>query len=182
MRIIFLKDLIPTARAGEVKDVKNGFARNYLLPNGIAVLATKHALERAEDLRKEADERRRLETESWEEMANRLAETEIKVSARAGPTGKLYGSVTQSMIAQAVSEVLKREIPRRSVRLPQPIRTAGIHPISVNLFEGVTSKIKLTVEPDVPPGGEELAKENPKQHLETTPADGSTDDTVSKGN
>ncbi|HJP28630.1 MAG TPA: 50S ribosomal protein L9, partial [Dehalococcoidia bacterium] len=72
MKVLFLQDVRPTARAGDVKEVKNGFARNYLLPQGFAVLATEHELRRAAALRQQAEDRRLVEAKEWQEVADTL--------------------------------------------------------------------------------------------------------------
>ncbi len=145
MKLLFLKDALPTARAGEVKEVKKGFGRNYLLPKGIAVLATKQALIKAEDLRREAEERRKLEMQSWAETAKKLEDSGVILEARGAPSGKLYGSITQVMIAEAVSEVCGRNVLRKNVSIQQPIRTAGTHTVPVKLVEDIWAKTAITI-------------------------------------
>ena len=103
MDILFLKDLLPTARAGDVKNVKPGFARNYLIPQGVAVLATEEALQRATKLRAEAEERKIQETKDWKVVADSLEDTELEIEVRTGPTGRLYGSITPAIIADSLA-------------------------------------------------------------------------------
>ena len=102
MDILFLKDLLPTARAGDVKNVKPGFARNYLIPQGVAVLATEEALQRATKLRAEAEERKVQETKDWKVVADSLEDTELEIEVRTGPTGRLYGSITPAIILSLI--------------------------------------------------------------------------------
>ena len=157
MKVLFLKDLPPTARAGDVREIKNGFGRNYLFPNRIAVLATPRELVKADGLRREVQKRRLQEAADWQEVAEHLSESEeeIEIIVRAGPSGKLYGSVTPAMIASAVSGKCGREISRRSVILEAPIKMTGKHPVQVRLFEGVAVTVTVTVVSDISP--EELA-------------------------
>lgn len=148
MKVLFLQDVRPTARAGELKEVKNGFARNYLIPQKLAVLATSHEVARAEGLRKEAEVRRRQETAEWREIVDRLKEEPIKVIVRTGPTGRLYGSVSAAMIAAEIETAAGRAVDRRSVRIPAPIRTAGKYSIPVQFADGLQSSVDVLVEPD----------------------------------
>ncbi len=154
MKVIFLKDVPPNARAGDVKVIKAGYGRNFLIPQGLAVLATKDALQRAESLRAEADQRRLKEATDWQQVADVLADTPVVIEMRTGPTGRLYGSVTPAQIAEKLSEMTDRTIDRRGIRIESPIRQVGTFTVPVRFFEDVTSEIKIVVETDSE-GGEE---------------------------
>jgi large subunit ribosomal protein L9 len=148
MKVLFLQDVLPTARAGDIKDVKNGFGRNFLLPRGLAVLATQEELRRAEALREDARKRREAEARDWQDIVSSVRDAEIKIEARTGPTGRLYGSVTSAMIAEEISRLAERDIDRRGVRIPQPIRTVGEHEVHVRFYDGVEATMKVEVLPD----------------------------------
>jgi large subunit ribosomal protein L9 len=148
VKVLFLKDVRPTARAGEIKEVKNGFARNYLIPQKMAVLATSHEIARAEGLRKAAAEHRRAEAAEWRGIIEKIKETPMKIIVRTGPTGRLYGSVTTAMIAAEIETAAGREVDRRSIRIPAPIRTLGKYSIPVQFADEVESKLDILVEPD----------------------------------
>jgi len=148
MKVLFLQDVLPTARAGDIKEVKNGFGRNFLLPNGLAVLATQEELRRAESLREEARKRREAEASDWVDIVAKVRDAEIKIEARTGPTGRLYGSVTSAMIAEEISRLAERDIDRRGIRIAQPIRTIGVHEIHVRFYDGVEASMKVEVLPD----------------------------------
>ena len=148
MKVLFLHDVRPTARAGDIKEVRNGFGRNYLIPQKLAVLATKHQIERAEGLRKEAEERRKREAAEWTDILESMKETPIKIIVRTGPTGRLYGSVTTSMIAAAISEITNRDVDRRSIRMTTPIRMLGKYSVEAKLSEGVDTNLNVQIEPD----------------------------------
>ena len=145
MRVLFLKDQFPTARAGDIRQVKNGYARNFLIPQKIAVLATEHELRRAEKLRAEAEKRRLLEIEEIKVLATELATTPIELKVRSGPTRRLYGSVSNSVVATRLSEVTGRAIPRKRVRVPEQIRVVGEYTVPVNLGEDIWCDITLNV-------------------------------------
>lgn len=148
MKVLFLQDVRPTARAGDIKEVKNGFARNYLIPQKLAVLATTHEIERAEGLRREAEARRKAEAAEWRELVDKLKEEPVKVIVRTGPTGRLYGSVTAAMIAQEIANVVGREVDRRTITIPAPIRILGKYSIPVQFADEVEAKLDVLVEPD----------------------------------
>ena len=149
MKILFLKDIRPTARAGDVKEVKNGFARNYLIPQGFAVQATEHELRRAAGLRQQADDRRLQEANEWQEVADALKEEKVRIEVRTGPTGRLYGSVTNTMIAAQLASMTGREIDRKGIQIPTPIRAVGDYKIPARLVEGVATTLTVEVVADV---------------------------------
>ena len=148
MDILFLKDLLPTARAGDVKNVKPGFARNYLIPQGVAVLATEEALQRATKLRAEAEERKVQETKDWKVVADSLEDTELDIEVRTGPTGRLYGSITPAIIADSLAEKLGKEMNKRFFNILEPIRVLGKYKIFVKFVEEVNFNLTLNVVPD----------------------------------
>lgn len=148
MKVLFLHDVRPTARAGDVKEVKNGFARNYLIPQGFAVQATEHELRRAAGLRQQADDRRLQEAREWQDVAEALGDEKVRIEVRTGPTGRLYGSVTNTMIAAELARMTDREIDRKGIQIPAPIRAVGEYKISARLVEGVSATLTVEVVAD----------------------------------
>ena len=148
MKVLFLKDVRPTARAGDVKEVKLGFARNFLIPQGLAVQASEHELRRASALRGQAEDRRLVEAKEWQDVADALKDQKVRIDVRTGPTGRLYGSVTNTMIAAKVSEMTEREIDRRGIQIPAPIRTVGEYKVPARFVEGVTATLVIEVVAD----------------------------------
>ena len=148
MKVLFLQDVRPNAMAGDVKEVKNGYGRNYLIPNKLAVLATRDELQRADKLRKAAEARRLKEAQDWREIADTLTETPIEVEVRTGPTGRLYGSVTSAIIAEKIAEMIDREVNRRNIRIPAPIRTTGVYTVEAKFIGGVDANLKVSVVSD----------------------------------
>jgi large subunit ribosomal protein L9 len=160
VRVLFLKDVAPSHRAGDVKEVKNGFGRNYLVPRGLAALATKEALKQATALRAAAEERRLKEAADWQTVANELKENPVVIPMRSGPTGRLYGSVTNSIIAAKLSEMTDRVVDRRGIQIPSPIRQVGTFKLQIRLFEEVGADIDVIVEAESD-GTEEFFDEEP---------------------
>ena len=148
MEVLFLQDVRPTARAGDVKEVKDGFGRNYLIPQGYAVIATEHELRRAASLRQQAEDRRLVEAKEWQEVADGLKEQKVRIEVRTGPTGRLYGSVTNTMIAEKLGEMTNREIDRKGIQIPAPIRAIGDYKIPAKFVDGVSATLAVEVVAD----------------------------------
>ena len=147
MKVVFLKDVQGVANGGDVKEVKNGFARNYLIPQNLATPATKDSLRRIEKLGKQADEQRLKTLADMKELAEQVDGAKLSVEMRAGASGRLYGSVTNTIVADKISDLTDRHIDRRTITIPEPIRTVGKHELNVRLYPGVTASIDLTVHP-----------------------------------
>ncbi len=148
MKVLFLEDVRPTARAGDVKEVKNGFARNYLIPQGLAVVASEHELRRAAGLRQQAEERRAAEAKEWQDVSDALKDQKVKIGVRTGPTGRLYGSVTNTMIAAELANMTERDIDRKGIQIPAPIRVVGEYKIPIRFVEGVSTTLIVDVVAD----------------------------------
>ena len=146
MNVVFLQDVSNIARAGDVKEVKDGYARNYLIPKQLAVPATHNELRRVEKLKKAAQELRLKESKEWREVAEALDGTSITVKMRAGTGGQLYGSVTNAMIAEEISRATERTIDRRKFVLVEPIRELGTYEVPVHLYEDIAATVTVIVE------------------------------------
>lgn len=145
MKVIFLQDVPRVAQAGEVKEVSNGYGRNYLLPRKLAALATPGELRRLEAWR-QAQERRRAEEErQLQELATTLEGVEVVVEARAGESGQLFGSVTAADIAEAVGRHLGAEIDKRKVELEENLKQVGEHRVAIRLSPELAPAIKVIV-------------------------------------
>lgn len=146
MKVIFLEDVPPNHRAGDVGEVKRGYWRNFLGPRGLAEAATPSVLREAIALRRAAEERQRKDAMDWREVARSLEETPVVIKMAAGPTGRLYGSVTRQQIAARASEITGRTIDRKGVRTSYPIRQVGTFTVPVRLFEDVTANARIVVQ------------------------------------
>jgi large subunit ribosomal protein L9 len=144
MKVILLSDLHHVGHRGDVISAKPGFARNYLIPEGLAVQATHGNLKWFEGQRKKIDERSARERQSAAEVAVRLDGTEISVRKRAGESQTLYGSVTATEIAAALAEK-GFEVDRRRIDLEGGIKTLGEHEVRVRLHSDVVAAVKVTV-------------------------------------
>ena len=129
----------------EVKEVKNGFARNYLIPQNLAAPATHNNLQRIKKLSRQASITRVQRLEDMQELATALEGTQVNIEMRAGVNNRLYGSVTGTMVADAVAEETGREIERRLVQLDDPIREVGEYDVPIRLHSDVSTSIKVVV-------------------------------------
>jgi large subunit ribosomal protein L9 len=142
---ILLKDVENLGRAGEAVDVSPGYLRNYLVPRKLAQPASKGALEEAERRREAAERAAREAAERAEETAALLAKTVLTIQHRAGEDGRLYGSVTNAEIADAIAEARGLRVEKKKIRLDQPIREVGTYMVEVEVAGGHTAKVKTIV-------------------------------------
>lgn len=145
MEILLLEDVPKLGNEGEIVDVADGFARNYLIPKGMARRATPGVKKQAEQIRKAAERRRTRERASAEEMAARIADVTLRFETKVGETGRLYGSVTSADIAERLSEELGQEIDRRQLELPESIRQLGTYEIPLRLISDIVPSFRVEV-------------------------------------
>lgn len=144
MKVLLLKDVYKLGRAGDVKKVADGFGRNFLLPQGLAVLATVGAVRQAEGIRTRASAKRAVLNNEMGGIASLVTGLVLPFAMKAGETGKLYGSITHQMIADAINNKLGTKIDRKQIEL-QPIRTLGEHKAHIRLTVDLVPEITLLV-------------------------------------
>ena len=159
MKVVFLDTVEGSATAGEVKDVANGYARNYLLPRGLAAPATPHLLRRAEELATEEEERQRGQDEQAQKLVGKLQDQTLVMAVRVGEQGRLYGSVTNADIAEKAGEILGEELDRRRILLPEVIRQVGVSAVPIRLSRNVTAEVQVVVVDVEAPEGVDAAVE-----------------------
>ena len=147
MKVVFLEDVSGVALGGEVKDVKGGFARNYLIPQKLAVPATPDAMQRVERLGKQAEGQRIRTLQDMKALGALLEGSTVNVPMRAGASGRLYGSVTNAIVAEELSKKTGREVDRRTVELPDSVREVGIFDARLRLHAEVTATVSVLVHP-----------------------------------
>ncbi len=145
MKIILRKDLETLGRTGEVIHVKDGYARNYLIPRGYAYVATEGAVKALEIEKKRLQKRLEVDRIRAEELANELSQVQLSIPMKVGEEGRLYGSVTQIMIAEKLKEDYNYEIDKRQIILDEPIKSLGIFDIKIKLFQDIFATIKVWV-------------------------------------
>ena len=148
MKVLLLEDVDNLGLAGSIVAAADGYARNYLFPRKLAKPATAGAVKEAEQIRKAGERKRAKLKGAAEELASQVEATSLTFTARAGETGKLYGSITTAEIAEALGEKLGQEIDKRKIA-SEPLRQLGETIVDLHLMAGVTAKLKVTIEEEV---------------------------------
>lgn len=146
MKVVLRRNVPGLGQAGDVKDVADGYGRNYLIPRGFAVIATSGVVANAEA--RKAAERRQLERldEERRALAQQIDGSSVVVRARAGSQGRLHGSITPAQIAEALGAVVGKSVDRHEIEIADPIRQLGEHTVLVRLAPRVAAKLTVVVE------------------------------------
>ncbi len=147
MEVILIKDVKGLGNEGEVVKVADGYARNYLLPKGLALQATKANLRILKDKRETMETKAERELAAAEKTASQLERSRITIRRKVGEGGRLFGSVTAKDIAEAVEEALGIAVDKRRIDLTEPIKVVGSYTVPVKLHSEVSAGIKVEVEP-----------------------------------
>lgn len=146
MQVLLIKNVDQLGRAGDVKRVADGYARNFLFPQGLAVIATAGAIKQAE-LQREAEARRRaLALSEAQALAQLLDGQTVTFHARAGEGDRLYGSITSAAIAEALEEKIGQPVDRRKLDLEEPLKDLGTHAITIRLAAAAEAKVTVVIE------------------------------------
>jgi large subunit ribosomal protein L9 len=144
MKVLLIKDVYKLGRAGDIKKVADGYGRNFLLPQGFAVLATEGALKQVQKIKSQAEVRRTTQNNELKGVADLIKDVTLIFPAKAGDTGKLYGSITTGDIATALTEKIRFEVKRQQVDT-QPIRSLGEFTAHVRLTMDLVPELKIIV-------------------------------------
>jgi large subunit ribosomal protein L9 len=144
MEVILREDVAHLGHIGDIVKVRPGYARNYLLPRGLATVADKRNVRVLEHEKRIVEEKRKRATTDAEQLSKRITATSITIPARAGEEGKLFGSVTNIDIEQALGEA-GIAVERRRIRLDEPIKTIGEHKVAIALTAGVQAELTVSV-------------------------------------
>ena len=164
MKVILLKELKGKGGEGDVIDVAPGFANNYLLTQGYAILATKGNLKQLEQRKHNIAKREEKRIADAEALKSQLEGIKVKVDVQVGEEGQLVGSVTTTMIADAIKAATDVEVDKRRIELNRPIKTAGIHDVTISLYREIKTVVKLQVgdvveeAPEAPAEAEEVVE------------------------
>lgn len=145
MKLLLRSDVDGVGKRGDIVDVSDGYARNYLVPRGMAVTATDGVTQQAERMRKTRMLKDAADRAAAEEIAKVLVAATITLKARAGEEGKLFGSVTSAEIVEAVEAQTGARLDRRHLVLPEPIKSLGTHSITAKLHSDVQFQISVDV-------------------------------------
>jgi large subunit ribosomal protein L9 len=144
MKVLLIKDVYKLGRAGDIKKVADGYGRNFLIPQKLAVLATSSSIAQAENIRSQANTKRAVLNNELSGVADILSKLTLAFSAKAGETGKLYGSITPAMISDSIKKETEIEVNRRQLDF-EPIRTLGTYMIRVRLTVDLIPEITVIV-------------------------------------
>ena len=150
MRVVFLEDVPGVAKTGEVKEVADGYARNYLIPRKLAFLVTSQVTGQLEAQLNSRARKQAQVTENLSKIADRLNGKEITLKAKVGTKDRLYGSITSADIAGELSRATGIDIDKRKIELPEPIRELGSYDVTIRLARDTLPKIKVTVSEQEP--------------------------------
>ena len=148
MKVILSQDMNNLGHRGDVVEVKDGYARNYLLPTNRAFIATRGALKQAETMQRARAAQEAKDRAAWTALASRIGGARLTTKATAGAEGQLFGSVTTSDIAELLTAQLGEEIDRRKVILPEPIKSVGTHTYKVHLHAEIVAEGSIDVQAD----------------------------------
>ncbi len=146
MKVILTQDVKGTGKAGEVKDVADGYARNFLIPRKLAVPATAGALKGVEQRQAAESKRAAAEETTARELATRISAEPIVIRAKVGDQGRLYGSITSGDVADQISQHLGQPIDKRRIELTDPIRQLGTFQVPIRLHRAVTANLTVEVQ------------------------------------
>jgi large subunit ribosomal protein L9 len=181
VKVIFIEDVPKVAKAGQSRDVANGYARNYLFPRKLAVLANSQAAAAIDAHLKKVVKQRAIEEAQMAELAKVIDGMELVFQAKVGENDKLYGSVTGADIAEMLGKQIGREVDKKKVDLAEPIRQVGVYDVTLRFTHEITAVVKTTVMSDAPdavkperiePKAEEKKeekKEKPKKEKKVKP-------------
>lgn len=147
MKVLLLEDVTNLGLAGDLVAVADGYGRNYLIPRGLAKVASSGALQQANQIRRAGERKRARELSSAQDLASRIEGLSLTFQARAGEKGKLYGSITTADLAEAMERELGQEFDRRKI-ISDPLRQLGEHSVEVHLMANVSATLKVTIEPE----------------------------------
>ncbi|HPF43597.1 MAG TPA: 50S ribosomal protein L9 [Syntrophomonadaceae bacterium] len=145
MKVILLKDIKDLGKTGEIKELADGYARNYLIPRGMAAEATKDKLKEIEEKNIKAQKTKQKEVTSAEDLKGKLDGKSIQINLKTGGGDKLFGAVTSKEVAELIEKHLKIKIDRKKIEITEPIKHLGDYVIKIKLYPSIQAEIKLTV-------------------------------------
>jgi len=148
MKVIFLEDVSGEAQAGEIKEVTKGYAKNFLLPRGLALVATPAALKQAESRLQKEKAQEGLDRAKLIELAGLIEGKEIHFEARVGTDDRLFGSITAADIAEKLSQAIGSSLDKRKIDMDKPLRQAGSHEVTIKLAKDLEPRVTVIIRPE----------------------------------
>jgi large subunit ribosomal protein L9 len=147
VKVILNQEVRGVGSPGDVVEVAGGYGRNYLLPRNLARPATKGAIREAENIRARRQAREMATLEQAQTMASHLASVRVTIPAKAGPEGRLFGSITSQQVAEAIQNAARTNIDRRRIHLDAPLKQTGVHRLSIRLHPEVEANVDVEIVP-----------------------------------
>ena len=145
MKVILLKDIKGTGKKGDVKEVSDGYARNFLFPKKLAVTADNTALKELNEKNKSQEIKAQKEYEAAVELGKKMEELNVVIYAKAGDGGRLFGSITSKDIAEQIKKQHNIEVDKRKITLDEPIRVLGSRFVDIKIHQKVTTRLRVDV-------------------------------------
>lgn len=145
MKVILLQEVKNLGKAGDIKEVTDGYARNYLIPRGLAEEATKGKVQENEDKKRKIQQKKDKELSEAERLKEKLQDKSIIIKARAGGADRLFGAVTSREIAEVLQQELRIAIDKKKIELSQPIKQLGEYKVKIKIYPSVQTEIKVIV-------------------------------------
>ncbi len=179
MKVILTQDVEDLGGIGDVVDVAQGYANNFLIPRKLAVAATRGNLKHWDEKRSFIVKREAATRAEAEDLAKQLEGAKIVINAKSGEEGRLYGSVTAKDVTEEIERDLRVEVDRKKISLPEPIKTVGDHEVSIHLYKDVTAKLTVSVVGEggagqAPEAAGEAVAEEPASSQEESASEGSS--------
>ncbi len=145
MKVIFIKDLKGQGKVGEEKNISDGYAKNFLIPKGYAIEATASNINDYKGKKDSENFKKQQEIDNAQDLKNKLSEITVKISAKSGENGKLFGSITSKEVSEQIKQQFNLAIDKKKIVLPDGIKTVGTHKIEVKLHAGISGTITVNV-------------------------------------
>jgi large subunit ribosomal protein L9 len=145
MKVILKSDVKALGKNGEVKEVADGYARNFLFPRGLAVEATSGNLKVVADRKKQVQKKEQKEADEAQRLAERLNGASVQIKTKAGEGGRLFGSITAKEVAETLAATFKVSIDKRKLEIDDVIKSLGSHSVKLHLYKGVVAEITVNV-------------------------------------
>jgi large subunit ribosomal protein L9 len=179
MKVLFLKDVPGVAFGGDVKEVKSGYARNYLIPYHIAVLASSESLKQVEKIKVVSEKERIARMEDLQDVFESIKDLTVNIPMLSAQTGKLYGSVGHDMISNAIKESKGIELEERYIKLTESIKEHGIYNVLIEISDEMTTNLKIVIhDPDQNP--DEITEEATEEATEEVTTEEATEEVTTE--
>jgi large subunit ribosomal protein L9 len=147
MKVIFIEDVANVAKAGQLKEVANGYARNYLIPKKLAIVATPAEMKKMETHNYAEAQRHERADSEFADLADQIGQLTLSLTLKVGVNNRVYGSITAAHIADELAKLTGHEIDKKKIELADPIKKLGDYEVSIHFAKDIIAKVKISVGP-----------------------------------